>query len=368
MSEPIHPLLGLSEEIDLTDIERELLNTAGEPLTYTIQQLLEWRAEHYQKLKSQQSEASDEVLPLVVRRELYRGLDQNAYLHQNFWTLYFVRRGRGTHVINGHAWSMARGNIYLLSPQSVHFYRSVSDVVLDAVYFGETLFLEEEQRALAELSGAAPLVVTVMKEGGEANNARLGHFLHLSPQRQIETEATIAQIRDDLARPQRAFHLSAKARLWCLIVQLTLWRAEVPTSTRGGESRELADVLHFCETHFSRPITVEQLAASIHFSRNHFTRLFTQEVGMAPATYLRHLRMQHAQKLLRETPHTVADVARLCGFSDATAFSRTFQKSFGVSPLTYREANKSTPKHQANRKTSTGREAAKKIKRPAADL
>lgn len=348
------------DEIDQFDTRMAHLNPAEAPVVYTMERLLRSRTKH--RLDSNdEPDSPREELPLVVRRELYRGLDENAYQHLNFWALYFVRRGRGTHVINGHAWSMARGNMYLLAPNSIHFYRGATDVVIDAIYFGETLFSPEEQQALGELSGAAPLVanVTPRQEDEEnTNDARLGHFLHLSPQHQIETESTIAQIRSDLARPEKALHLSAKSRLWCLIVQLALWRGERPNSrgggeTRGGESRELADVLHFCETNFARTLTVEQLAEITHFSRNHFTRLFTQEVGMAPATYLRHLRVQHAQKLLRETKHSATDVARLCGFTDATAFSRAFQKSIGVSPIAYRKASKSSLKSPTAFKTKS---------------
>ncbi|RYX83298.1 AraC family transcriptional regulator [bacterium] len=337
----------LSEEIDQSDIGRSTSGARTEPHSIALEQVSGWHTGRYFNF-DEKGKPFDETFPLVVRRELYRGFDENSYRHLNFWALYFVRRGNGTHVINDHAWSMARGNVYLLAPDSVHFYRGAADVVLDAIYFGETLFSLEEQQALSELSGATPLIASNAESENDekANSAGLGHFLHLSPQRQIEVETIVSQIRGELARHERALHLSARSRLWCLIVQLALWRGENPTSTRGGESRELADVLHFCETHFSRPLTVEQLADITHFSRNHFTRLFTLEVGMAPATYLRHLRLQHAQKLLRETSHTAIDIARLCGFSNATAFSRAFQKSFDVSPLAYRKANKRTPKYR----------------------
>ncbi|RYG70607.1 AraC family transcriptional regulator [bacterium] len=335
------------EEIDLLSFGREPLGARGEPLSFTMEQLLIWRAEHYREPRNERGEPTGEMLPLVVRREMYRGSGIDSYRHCNFWALYFVRRGRGAHVINGHAWSMARGNIYLLSPGSVHFYSGGADVVLDAVYFGETLFSPEEQAALSELSGAAPLIANLTENDGSSaadKDKRRGHFLHLSPQRQLEIEEIIAQIRDELARPEWALQLSAKSRLWCLIVQLALWRGESPPPTRGGESREFADVLQFCEANFSSALTVEQLADITHFSRNHFTRLFTQEVGMPPATFLRHLRLQHAQKLLRETMHSANDIGRLSGFSDATAFARAFQKGFGVSPSAYRKANKSTSK------------------------
>ncbi|RYG33698.1 AraC family transcriptional regulator [bacterium] len=303
------------------------------PLTFTMEQLLEWRSEY-----GEGGTLGETGLPLVLRQERHWGEDENAYRHEDFWALYFVRRGWGTHVIDGRPWSMARGNIYLLAPGSVHLYRRTANLVLDAAYFGEDLFSPDEQGALSELSDAAPLVASLDRIGDDESTVT-GHFLHLSPQRQLETEVAFNRMRRELAHPKRAMHLSARSRLWCLIVELTTWRSEMPAVMRGGESRELGEIVHYCETNFSRDLTVDQLAEATHFSRNHFTRLFTQEVGMPPATYLRHLRLQHAQKLLRETSHSIGDVAHLCGFSDATTLARAFQKGFGTSPAVYRRSN-----------------------------
>ncbi|RYG66377.1 AraC family transcriptional regulator [bacterium] len=325
-------------DVDLMLPEGEVPDIHGEPQAHTMDDVLQWQLERGQASGQGNVFSLAKMLPLVARRELYRNPEMNAYRHVNFWALYFVLSGRGTHFINGHAWSMARGHIYLLAPNAVHFYRGATNLVVEGIYFGENLFSPEEQAAISELKGAAPLVAT------PGAPEETGHFLHLTPQRQLDTEGAIISIRGDLRRPEQAYQLSAKYRLWCLIVQLAAWREETPESTRGGKSREIADALQFCEANFSRDLSVEQLADITNFSGSHFTRLFKQEVGMAPAAYLRHLRLQHGQKLLRETLHAVADIAQLCGFTDATGFSRAFQKSFGVSPIAYRKTNKQASK------------------------
>ena len=58
---------------------------------------------------------------------------------------------------------------------------------------------------------------------------------------------------------------------------------------------QMSEVLRFCEANFRHPLSVQKLAGLTHYSRNHFTQLFAQEVGMAPAAYVRHLRLQHSQ-------------------------------------------------------------------------
>jgi transcriptional regulator GlxA family with amidase domain len=98
----------------------------------------------------------------------------------------------------------------------------------------------------------------------------------------------------------------------------------------------LADIIRVCEEHFFENLSVPQLAARMFLSPGHFTEIFTREVGMPPAAYLRRLRLERAQTLLRETTLPVTAVAMQVGFSDAAGLSRAFRGAFGLSPLQYR--------------------------------
>ena len=48
------------------------------------------------------------------------------------------------------------------------------------------------------------------------------------------------------------------------------------------------------------------------------------------------LRMERAKTLLRLSELTVSEVARLCGFSDASYFAGKFKQIFGCTPRAYR--------------------------------
>ena len=109
--------------------------------------------------------------------------------------------------------------------------------------------------------------------------------------------------------------------------------ASPPDSSAG---LSLADIIHVCEEHFAENLSVPQLAARMFLSPGHFTEIFTREVGMPPATYLRRLRLERAQTLLRETSLPVTTVALQVGFSDAAGLSRAFRSAFKLSPLQYR--------------------------------
>lgn len=51
---------------------------------------------------------------------------------------------------------------------------------------------------------------------------------------------------------------------------------------------------------------------------------------------MRRVRLNRATRLLLDSPLTVEDVARECGFRSATYFCRFFKRETGTTPVLYR--------------------------------
>ncbi len=280
------------------------------------------------------------AFPIRIRRERYHHASVVAHLHKGFYALYIVRGGRGTRVVNGQAHSMARGDIFLMAPDNVHLYGNPVDLTVDGIYFGECLWGASEWDALRELPDLEAFLAPGL--GAFAARGYTDHFGHLSPEPHARIEAAVATIRGEIQSRVLPYRLAARARLYALLVQLADWRSRKTFTTRPARGAAVTEVLSFCEENFHRSLSTEQLAGMMHFSRTHFCEVFAREVGMPPAAYIRHLRLQHAQKLLLERDFPVTDVARLSGFGDATQMGRIFKKSFGVSPLEFRKKQKVT--------------------------
>lgn len=98
----------------------------------------------------------------------------------------------------------------------------------------------------------------------------------------------------------------------------------------------LAPLLAWIEKNFHRRLTVEVLASEAAMSPRNFARIFLRETGMTPARYLDQLRLEQSIRLLEETGHPVAVVARESGFGSAERLRRAFQRYMGIPPLAYR--------------------------------
>jgi transcriptional regulator GlxA family with amidase domain len=88
--------------------------------------------------------------------------------------------------------------------------------------------------------------------------------------------------------------------------------------------------------HIDEPMPVETLAAQVNLSARQFARVFVSEFAMTPARFVEKLRIEAAQRLLRETDYPPKQVATLCGFASAEVMRRTFLRNIGISPLAYR--------------------------------
>ena len=78
----------------------------------------------------------------------------------------------------------------------------------------------------------------------------------------------------------------------------------------------------------------------VHISKYHLSHTFQKEFHTSPISYLIARRIQESRFLLRETDHTLSQIAEILGFSSLSYFSQSFRRAEGMSPLEYRRMNR----------------------------
>jgi transcriptional regulator GlxA family with amidase domain len=82
---------------------------------------------------------------------------------------------------------------------------------------------------------------------------------------------------------------------------------------------------------------VEALAERVAMSPRHFSRVFTQQVGLPPARFVEHVRVEAARRRLEQAGARLDQVAEQVGFGTAETLRRAFLRQLGVGPAAYRE-------------------------------
>lgn len=84
--------------------------------------------------------------------------------------------------------------------------------------------------------------------------------------------------------------------------------------------------------HLAWRITVIELAQVACLSPSHFHAQFKDSVGLTPHQYLLKTRLDHAARLLRESPLPLVRIAEECGFSSQSALTTAMRRYLGLTP------------------------------------
>lgn len=93
--------------------------------------------------------------------------------------------------------------------------------------------------------------------------------------------------------------------------------------------------LEYITSHYSYPITIEEIAGYAGISRSHLFRAFRAHLGISPKEYLSTYRIQQACVLLRHSDLSITSISRSVGYENNLYFSKAFHKMKGCSPTEY---------------------------------
>ncbi len=82
--------------------------------------------------------------------------------------------------------------------------------------------------------------------------------------------------------------------------------------------------------------SVNRLAGGVAMSPSRFAARFNAALGDSPMAYVTKWRMNVAGRLLGESQQKVEEIAMSVGYENVAAFSRTFKRHLGISPVAWR--------------------------------
>lgn len=137
-------------------------------------------------------------------------------------------------------------------------------------------------------------------------------------------------------------------------LKLLFSRSESRLKTIGGFYNLLDEVVsteskispihsvdRYIEKNLSDPeLSNETIAGELKISEVYLRKLFTNHLGTSPKQYILDMRIQKAKELLIESPLSVTDISRECGFSSVYHFCRAFKQRTATTPTQFAEKNR----------------------------
>ena len=145
-----------------------------------------------------------------------------------------------------------------------------------------------------------------------------------------------ASLEKDLYDDTRFSHLAVHKYLYEIIIKLLKEQAKqyLPSKKRQQLQPALnAIAAHYCD---GTNLSVEALAKLCGIGETYFRKLFMESLSMNPKEYIIYLRMERAKQLLFEDV-PIQQISQLCGYAEASSFTREFTNRVGVSPRAFRQ-------------------------------
>ena len=120
--------------------------------------------------------------------------------------------------------------------------------------------------------------------------------------------------------------------------------ADEPDAVTAGDAAlqsprdPIAYACEYIGNHLHENLTLAKVAQKVYMSRAQFARRFREESGVTFTQFTTQLRMERAQRLLRETDYNIAYVSQMVGYKSATHLHNLFMRTHGSTPMQYRRA------------------------------
>lgn len=101
----------------------------------------------------------------------------------------------------------------------------------------------------------------------------------------------------------------------------------------------LLKVTKIIEEHIDKELNIDQLCHAMLISRTSFYTKMKALTNQSPREFIRQIKMNKAEELLKSKHYTVSEIADMLGFSDPKYFTDIFKKHAGVTPSSFMKQN-----------------------------
>ena len=160
--------------------------------------------------------------------------------------------------------------------------------------------------------------------------------LRLNEKQSQYIEPRASRLRVNLIQ-QSDFCTSCESLMELYINSLSNEIEKAGEEQKDGLSRPIKCMKQYIKEHFASNLSLDEIAGAAELSNAYGSSIFKKETGMTITNYLIQVRMEEAQRLLRETNLTINEVGYKVGYLDARYFSKLFIRVVGVKPVDYRK-------------------------------
>lgn len=256
------------------------------------------------------------------------------YHYHDAYEIFFIVEGARYMAFNGVHQAVKRGDIFIAQPFVPH-----RSMLHESGYYKRyTLnFSDADMREFftdAEIAAVTRHLTTGV--------------YHLTPE---QTDAVQGYLERITAYHNRLSDLGRKMTVMEIFLALDYINSAVHAqsqqpapadSENAGMPPAVALSMNYAKEHYTEDINLDLIADYVHLSKSQFCRVFQLTTGTSFMQYVNSYRLTQAHRLISHTDKPLHTIAAECGFYSTEHMTRTFQKTYKMSPSQWRRTYKRT--------------------------
>lgn len=233
---------------------------------------------------------------------------------RDHYLIHYVISGKGYYTVHQHTYQLSAGDSFLVYPNT------------EVTYYADEL--EPWEYAWVGFTGSDASIIL------KATDFSIEHPIIQNTPTGEAIHRQLLHVYD--ARGNEFEHVvEMTGRLYTTLA--LFMHASTKSEGQNSANSYVQKGIEFISSHYSYPITVEDIADYVGVSRSHLFRSFETVLSVSPKEYLTDFRMKQACYLLEHSNLSVTAIANSVGFDNSLYFSKTFHKRKGLSPTEFRQ-------------------------------
>ncbi|MBB6733786.1 helix-turn-helix transcriptional regulator [Cohnella zeiphila] len=248
-----------------------------------------------------------------------------------FYEIYYLLSGSRIYFVQDRTYTVEAGDLVFISPNVLHKTLQSRDpgherfvIHFDDAYAGQ------------QFGGHAKLLLEPFRQASPV--------LRLPPAEQRTADRIVRRAIDEIRLKPPGYELVPPRALTDLLLLAGRYVRDFPLSAaeddRSPKIAKISDVVRHINGHYGEPLKLGELAERFYVSPYHLSRTFKEVTGFTFSDYIALTRIKEAQRLLRDTDRSVADIAIATGFDNFSHFGKTFKKIARRSPRDFRRESR----------------------------
>lgn len=240
--------------------------------------------------------------------------DWPSFMHSHHFTeLFYVRSGSGNFLIDDNSFPVVKDDLIIVNPHLSHTEVSAKTNPLSYITLGI------EGLGFSFRDGMDFSIFNCSRDEGQ-----LPFYFY--------------SILSELEKKRDGYQEICSSMIQILTTQLyRITGAGFNGANSERTNHDLFRIKRYIDSHYQDSLTLEQLSQISHINKYYLVHKFAQSFGCSPISYLNERRIQASRDLLESTDHSIAEIARLTGFSSQCYFAQSFKKNCGLTAREYRK-------------------------------